>query len=86
MPEREGCDQHDDEVILDGKGAKQADELASLSPRVFLPTYSPPGRHAVRAIRATHPSRSSMRTDMFGETVGIEAGADDIPRLCEPRA
>ena len=30
-------DQHDDEVILDGKGAKQADELASLSPRVFLP-------------------------------------------------
>jgi hypothetical protein len=31
------CDQHDGEVILDGKAAKQADELARLSPRVFLP-------------------------------------------------
>jgi hypothetical protein len=30
-------DQHDDEVILDGQGTKHADELASLSQRVFLP-------------------------------------------------
>jgi hypothetical protein len=29
--------QHDGEVIFDGEAAKQADELASLRPRVLLP-------------------------------------------------
>jgi hypothetical protein len=40
-----------DEVILDGKGAKQADELASLSPRVFLPH--------LQSARAPRRSRNS---------------------------
>jgi len=34
MPGEKDARSAHDEVILDGKGAKQADELASLSPRV----------------------------------------------------